>query len=412
MRRPFYPLLAAEIVSIAGSRVTFVALPWLVLATTGSAARTGAVSAAETLPYVLAMALGGRVVDRLGSRRLAIAADATSAVVVALVPLLYSARALSFTGLVAVVAIAGAARAFGDLSKQTLLPTAVAASGLSMDRATALADGGSRLAGLLGLPLGGVLIAWLGAGNVLYVDAGSFAFCALVVGALVRLPAAPPAAEAGEGDSAAVRGGLGFLRADRLVLGVSLMVLATNLFDQANGAVFIPVWIRDHLHSPAALGLLGAAFGVGAVAGNVAYTALADRLPRYATFAVGFLIGGSPRLFAMGLSDRLAVVLAVSFGAGVAIATVNPIMSAVAYERIPEHLRGRVVGLVGAIAWAGVPLGGLLGGWAVDWLGLRTALLVAATGYLAVTLAPFALPGWRALDRPAGTPVELPFGAD
>lgn len=152
------------------------------------------------------------------------------------------------------------------------------------------------------------------------------------------------------------------------------------------------------------LGLLGGTFGLGAVAGNLIYTALATRLPRHATFAVCFLLGGSPRLFALALTDTIAPVLAVAFGAGVAMATVNPISFAVAYEQIPAHLQGRVLGAAGALAWAGVPLGALLGGVAVDSLGLRPALLIGGALYLAITLTPFVLPVWRRLDDPPADP--------
>ncbi|MFC7484426.1 hypothetical protein ACFQX7_36470 [Luedemannella flava] len=59
-RRPLVGLLVAETISNLGSRMTMVALPWLVLVTTGSAARTGLVAAVEILPYVLASAWARR----------------------------------------------------------------------------------------------------------------------------------------------------------------------------------------------------------------------------------------------------------------------------------------------------------------------------------------------------------------
>ncbi|MDT5024838.1 MAG: hypothetical protein QOE61_1264, partial [Micromonosporaceae bacterium] len=74
-RAAFSGLMAAEAISLFGSRMTFVAIPWLVLVTTGSATRTGIVAFAEMLPYVLASAAGGPLVDRLGPRRAAIGMD-------------------------------------------------------------------------------------------------------------------------------------------------------------------------------------------------------------------------------------------------------------------------------------------------------------------------------------------------
>ena len=130
--------------------------------------------------------------------------------------------------------------------------------------------------------------------------------------------------------------------------------------------------------------------------GAVAYTALATRLPPRATFAVCFLLAGSPRLFTLAATDDLVQVLAISFGAGVAMAAVNPIMMAVGYERVPEHLRARGLGAIGALGFAGILLGGAL----ADAVGSDRALLAGAVLYLAVTLTPFGLPQWRRLDRP------------
>jgi len=81
----------------------------------------------------------------------------------------------------------------------------------------------------------------------------------------------------------------------------------------------------------------------------------------------------------------------------------------VAYERIPSHLQARVFGLTGAVGFAGVPLGGLLGGWAVQVLGLTSAMLVAGALYFAATLMPVAgYRTWRQIDRPpTGAPDPL-----
>jgi MFS family permease len=177
------------------------------------------------------------------------------------------------------------------------------------------------------------------------------------------------------------------------------LLFATNLFDQAYATGFVPVWVREGPHGPAALGVLGSAFGVGAVAGNILWTIVGPRLPRRATFAVCFLIGGPAQLFALALSDRLWLVLAIAAVAGALMATINPILLAAVYERIPLRVQGRVMSVLIAFSWAGIPLGGVLGGWVADEVGLRTGALLAGIGYLAVTLSPFVFSAWHSLDE-------------
>ncbi|WP_250006069.1 MFS transporter [Actinoplanes sp. M2I2] len=300
--KPPAGLLTAEAVSLAGSHIATVAVPWLVLVTTGSATRVGVVALAQTLPFVLAGVLGGALVDRTSPRRVAIAADVAGAVAVSVIPVLHLLGQLTFGRLVAAVMIAGAVGGCGNIAKRALLPLAVEASGTPMTRATALFDGFGRAALLVGLPLGGVLVAAFGPATVLIV----------------------------------------------------------------------------------AFGLVGGVFGLGAAV----YSVLAVRLPRAITFVLCFLVAGSPRLFTMALTEELWLMLTVAFGAGIAISTVNPILMAVSYERVPAHLRGRVLGVIGALSFAGIPLGGLLGGLSVDSVGLRAALLGGGALYLVVTLAP------------------------
>ncbi len=82
-RTPIFALLGAEAVSQVGNMMTVVAGPWFVLQTTGSAAKTGLVTAALVLGSVLPGVVGGPVVDRLGFKRASVFADLASAATVA-----------------------------------------------------------------------------------------------------------------------------------------------------------------------------------------------------------------------------------------------------------------------------------------------------------------------------------------
>ncbi|MBE1485066.1 MFS transporter [Plantactinospora soyae] len=415
-RRPLIGLLTAGTISTTGSVMSLVALPWFTLVITGSAARTGVVAFAEMLPFVLTCALGGPLIDRLGARRVSIVADLGSAVAVAAVPLLHRAGGLEFGTLVGLVAVAGLLRGFSDSAKRVMFPKAVAAAGTPMTRATSVNDGLSRLGTLLGAPLAGLLVAVFDAPTVLLIDAASFAVGAVLLALALparRFGGPELAARAAEREPylTALRAGLRFVRGDSLVHGMILLLFVTNLADAAYNSVLLPVWAKEVVGSSAALGFLTGSFALGAVLGNVVFTVVAPRVPRFAIFAVGFLIAGAPRFVALALLDPLWAIYLVSFVAGVSIAAINPILGAVGFERIPEHLRARVLGLTQAAAWAGIPLGGLLGGAAVQGLGLPAAFLLFGSAYLVVTLLPFVLPVWRELDRrpsPAADPALDP----
>jgi MFS family permease len=88
---------------------------------------------------------------------------------------------------------------------------------------------------------------------------------------------------------------------------------------------------------------------------------------------------------------------------GLAAGPLNPILAAVEYERIPEHMRGRVFGAMQAGAWMAMPLGVLAGGYLIEQFGLPATFLVTSLCYLATTLTMVVNPAFREMDRRPAT---------
>jgi MFS family permease len=177
-------------------------------------------------------------------------------------------------------------------------------------------------------------------------------------------------------------------------------VALANLVDQGLSAVLMPVWVRTELHSATALGVIDGLFGLGSLLGNVLAAWLLTRVSRRLTYGLGFLAGGTPRFVAIAVATTLSPVVAVFFLCGITGGGLNGVIGATAYERIPEPMRARVLGVFRASAWIGIPFGALLTGAAVDALGLRATIVGAAAAYLLVSLPPFVFPAWREMRRP------------
>src|SRR6476661_800867 len=173
-----------------------IAIPWLVLTTTGSAVQTGLVAFAEMAPYVVLKALAGPWTDRLGARRICITADLVSVLLVGAVPLLHLLDLLTLPALLVLVAAAGAVRGPGDGARQALVPAVVERAGVTLERATGLSGAVERLASTLGAAFAGLLVAAIGPAPALVVDAASFGVSALL------LALAAPASRAPETDPA------------------------------------------------------------------------------------------------------------------------------------------------------------------------------------------------------------------
>ena len=420
-RIPLYGWLTAEAISLLGTRISMIAIPWLVLTTTGSPTKTGLVAFAEITPMVLFKACGGPLVDRVGPRRMAITADTLSLVAVGLIPLLHHTGALTFPILLVLVAVAGALRGPGDAATTALIPALVERAAVPYERATGLASAIERGATMVGAAIAGGLVATLGAANAVAVDAASFGVCALLLllttrsledrGRSRRESVEPAEAETPTSYVAELRAGWRFLRGDAVLMSLCVMVAVTNLLDLAWSAVLLPVWARDSGAGVGAVGLVFSVWGGASMLGALVAAAYGTRLPRFATYLVAFLITGIPRFVLFAIGVPLWVILAMCVIGGASSGFLNPVLGAVQFERIPREMVGRVTALSSALCWSLMPLGGVLGGLLVSGIGLSPALLLVGFAYFAATMSPALIPSFRGMNRQPASPEREPVAA-
>jgi MFS family permease len=399
---PLVALAAATVTSIGGTRLSTIALPWLVLTTTGDAVLTGLIGLAEMLPYVVAKALSGPWIDRLGARRVSILSDVLSMLAVTTVPLLFFMDALSIWLLLPCVMVIGVLRAPSDAAKQALVPAIAAGGRLPMERVTGILGASERLAGTLGAAGAGALIVLIGAGPALIANALAFGLAAVMLA--VGLPTqekanVDPSAALQPGYFAQLAEGWAGLRRDQVLMGLVVMVAITNLLDQAYAIVLLPVWVQGAGLDAAWLGMLFALFSGASIAGAALAAAVGERLPRLPVYTAAFLVTGLPRFAVLALDLPMPAILATILLAGLASGFLNPIISAIMFERIPAALIGRVVALIGALTWALLPFGGLYAGVLVDQFGIAIALGATGVFYFFATLAPVAIPSFRDMKR-------------
>ncbi|MFI1397791.1 MFS transporter [Streptomyces sp. NPDC020681] len=403
-RGPLASVLAANAVSITGNSLTLVGVPWFALETTGSPAKAGLVAFCATLPVVVSAIAGGPVIDRIGRRRVSIGSDLVCALAVAAIPLLHYAGVLAFWMLCALMAVTGLFHAPGETARAVLIPDLAKAAGTPLSRAASLFDAVSRGARMAGAALAGLLIAFTGAEAVLLLDAATFGGSALLILAGLRsLSAGDPRQSPRSPYRAELREGCAFLLRSRLLLAIVLMVMLTNGLDQGWNAVLLPVHAKENLGGAGHLGLLVAVMAGCALLGALLYGAVGHRFPRRALFTVAFLLAGMPRFVVAAFTDGTAPLAATMAVAGLGAGMLNPILTTIIFERIPDELRSRVTGVTTAGVLLTSPLGGLAAGYLVERTDLTAALLALGGLYFAATLAPAVFPSWRDMDTAPAT---------
>jgi MFS family permease len=392
--RSIVALLAAEVVSTTGAQMTWVALPWFVLVTSGSATRTTFVVAAEVIGLALLGLPGGKLLGRLGARRTMMVCDAARAPLMTVIPILHWTGGLSFAVLLAVAFALGAFAAPHFASQKVIVPELLGEDEERVTEANALFQAATRTTLLAGPALAGVLIGILGATSVLLIDAATYVVSFVLVAGFV--PHRRPAPQ--EDEHRSLRAGFRFVARDRLL---RVWWPAFALGDAAWTAFFvaIPVLVLTRFgHHPGIVGWLIASFGVGAVVGNaISFRFLTRRFEGLAVIAA-CAMGQAAPLWLLWLPLPAVALSALIFASGIANGLVNPSLHAITTLRVPPPLRPNVFA-TSMVGWALVnPLGLFITGPVLDAFG-TTPVLIGFAAVQTVMMAVVATASARELGR-------------
>jgi len=401
-RLPLFALLTANVISFVGDVLMALAVPWFVLQTTGSVAKTGITAFFTFLPNVISAFFSGVLVDRLGYKRASIVSDIMSGVSVALIPLLYYTVGLAFWQLLILVFLGGLFETPGATARSSLVPDLAQLARMPLERANAASDGMRRVSSFIGAPLAAILIVLIGSSNLLWFDAASFIISALLIG--LAVPRTPPVTQAEkEGPHrylADMLEGLRFTYRNQFLLAILITVMITNLLDTASYSVLMPAYTKHFFGSIVPLGIMSATFGGAAFLGTLIFGAIGHRLPRRMTLAVCFIIIGM-RYWLLLFVPPLPVIIAAYIVMGLSVGPINPLLMTAEQEIIPTEMRARVFGVGTAGSLAGIPLGALMCGYLVEWIGILPCLAVIAVCYLLATGSLLVNPALKGMERRA-----------
>ena len=397
--RDFMLLWSGQVISTLGTRISSLAYPLLVLTLTGSPAQAGLVGFAQALPYIVWFLPAGALVDRWPRKRIMLTADLGRAIALGTVVAALLLDRITVAHLLVVAFVEGTLYVFFLLAEGAALPHVVPRAQLP----TAVAQNQARDQGadLAGQPLGGFLF---GLGHVVpfLVDAVSYlvAFVAMLP---VRSSLEEPRSVERRHLVAEIGEGVRWLWGQHLIRTLVALVVVGNLIYNALILIII-VRARDLGASPAAIGLLLAMFGVGALIGALAAPVIQRRIrPNLVMLAWLWITAVQLTLFAM--APNMLALGAVAL-VGTAIGPVfNVVLAAYRYALTPDRLQGRATSVIRLIAWGTIPIGALVGGFSVERFGaVPTFVGLAAVG-VAMALAGTATahvrraPGVETLER-------------
>ena len=400
-RGPLYVILFAALMAGAGNGISIVAFPWLVLQRTGSALDASIVAMAGTIPLLVATLIAGAAVDYIGRKRVSMISDALSAVSVAAVPVL----ALTFGAHVVNVAVLAGLAALGALfdpagmtARETMLPEAATRAGWTLDHANSVYEAVFNLSYIVGPGIGGLLIATLGGVNTMWVTAVAFCLSIAVISVL-RLEGTgkPDRSKLTEGVWAGVVEGLRFVWNSKVLRTLAIVDLAATGLYMPMESVLFPKYFTDR-NEPAQLGWVLMALSIGGLVGALGYAVLSKYSRRRTVMLIAVLTLGVAMTI-IAFLPPLPMILVLCAIVGFFYGPIAPIYNYVMQTRAPAHLRGRVVGVMGSLAYAAGPLGLVVAGPLADAAGLHVTFLALSLPMLLLGIVAVFLPALRDLDR-------------
>ncbi|MFD7291349.1 MFS transporter [Streptomyces sp. NPDC059863] len=412
-RRPHRPpwagrnytlLTAAAIATNLGSQGALIASAFAVLELGGDAGDVGLVAAARTIPLVLFLLVGGALADRLPRHRVMVAANAVNCVSQATFAALVLTGDARLWQMMALAALGGTGHAFFSPASEGMLMSSV--SGEQAARAFALYRMSMHGAGIGGAALGGALIAVIGPGWVLAVDAAAF----LVAGALrafLDVSHIPPR-EPGDGMIADLRDGWREFIGRPWLWTIVVQFAVVNAVVVAAESVYGPLVARDELGGAGPWGLALAAFGAGTVGGALVMMRWKPRR---------LLLAGTLCVFPLALpSAGLAIPLPgaglalVMFLTGLAVEVFGVSWMTALHQEIAEEKLSRVSAydMLGSIGM--IPVATALAGPAESAFGRTNALWGCSVLVILLTAAVLTVPDVRRLTRRDSTTPEAGTG--
>jgi MFS family permease len=376
----FLKLWSAQTISQVGSQVTLIALPLTaILILDASTFEVAALTAMDTLPFLVFALPAGVWVDRLRRKPLMVVADVGRAAALLSIPVAYALGELGLAQLFVVGFVAGALTVLFDVAYLSFLPALVGR--------TRLAGGNARLeatrsaAQAAGPGLGGGLIGLFGAPIAILADAASYVVSAVLVGWIRhpeevegRAPRRPALTE--------LREGLRYVFRQPYLRALTLTIGASNLFTFMVVGLFIVYIVRRLGLSPELVGLVFTTANLGALGGALANAWVVARLGLGRTIVVTALLASLSWLSVplAPVGNPLPALIAGAL-AGPFFGTMFNVNQLSLRQAItPERLMGRMNAVVRFMYWGTMPAGSFAGGTLASVVGLRPTLFVGIAG--------------------------------
>jgi len=364
--------------------MVFIALPWLALEITGSAASAGALVALTSIPGIFFGPILGTLIDRIGRRISGFISEVLTALTILLIPVVHNSIEISFALLVLLALGRAIVSPASSTARKSIIPDVAGPSGLSLERANSIHEAVFATGFAIGPAVAALFIGLIGPFDVFYVVA---LFSTLSATALffvrTKESRGDGVSETGSLLQDTILGAKTILKTPAVLLGLSFVMTLAMIYLPTE-MVVLPAHFNA-LDYAEGLGLLISTMAGASVVGALLFEKLQKRF-KYSTIMKFGFIGLGSSVLLMSFLPPFWVMLILGAVLGFSWGPLMPMLNTVIQRVIPENMRGRVFGIEMTIWGAGPTLTAVVVGLAVDGVGVQPVYFVLATIVLALSV--------------------------
>ena len=374
---PYIFVELSNITSVAASAMVFIALPWLALELTGSAASAGALVALTSIPGIFFGPVLGTLIDRIGRRLSGYIAEGLSAVTILMIPIANAFIEITIVLLVLLALSRAMVNPAGGTARKSIIPDVAGPAGLSLERANSIHEAVFATGFAIGPAVGALFIGLIGPYDVFIVVA-MFSAASAVAMFLVRTKEArgDGLSETGSLLRDTLYGAKTILKTPAVLLGMTFVMTLAMIYLPTE-MVVLPAHFNA-LDNAEGLGLLISTMAGASVAGALLFEKLQSRF-KYSTILKFGFIGLGSSVLLMSLLPPFWLLLILGAILGFSWGPLMPMLNTVIQRVIPENMRGRVFGIEMTIWGAGPTLTAVGVGLAVDGVGVQPVYFFLAS---------------------------------
>lgn len=372
-----YALVAATFLSVFGSSITMVAIPWFLLEFTGDVKSTAVVMAIKILPVIILPLYGSRIVDQYSKRTISIVSDLLSCLAMLMIPLFYTIELLNLTLLVCLICSTTVLEQISASTMSAMIPDLLEHTAIKKERINGIVGSIHNFGDLAGPVVGGLIVLQFGVSIALSIDALTFGLSALLFYLFISAAPGVDLDAKKSADTDDISAGFRFIFSHYCIRFIALLSVMVNLLVLPLLVLILPFIAKTQFGSALNLGFLVSVFGAGALIASFAFTLYGAKVDKLVLILLCNLMLLMSFILASFFTDiySLAVVL---FLIGLSVGFFGPLDDTLLQLYTPKLLRGRVFLAYSTLRYASVPLSLVVFGFLLDSVSVKTLFLLMA----------------------------------